>query len=400
MKQIKQLNIDFIKNKGRSASLKRLIAISLIIAVVVLFPLHILRYYQSVQLSKLLNQYNTVKTESILLEKISLPNDNLLFTNNKLFRPVGEHEFKIEGLMAVFNGAKCNAPTLWATLKYDGATINGDADNRMDFSRSISVDLTSEGRTRFFFPAISQNSAWRAGGVEYLDRASYFSGIIVSEKQAPCLEGLYRVKDLSQLSMLLTLQLPFDSDFSYARLQGWENNTNYTVPEKMNTSSIDRILSQPMAPIKATDVEYKDQILSIVDDEKNKSPSFWEVNGYAKENVRPRSINPQNSILAETSYKTMNGCCADGDLLITKQKWHLKESAFVARGTLYIGGVAFVILNQNRPSGLVIVTKPGKFNVIIEVPQDGFYSVGLMNYVKTYNSRENRMIAKVGWVEK
>ena len=78
----------------------------------------------------------------------------------------------------------------------------------------------------------------------------------------------------------------------------------------------------------------------------------------------------------------------------------LKKSTFVARGTLYNGGVAFVLLNENRPSGLVIVTNSGKFDVIIEVPRDGFYSVGLMNFVKTYNSRENRMVARVGWVEK
>ena len=155
-----------------------------------------------------------------------------------------------------------------------------------------------------------------------------------------------------------------------------------------------------MEPFKSSDVEYKNPIVSIVDDEKNESSSFWKVNGYAKENVRSRNFNPQNSTLAETSYKNMDDARADGDLLITKQKWHVKESEFVARGKLYNGGVAFVILNENRPSGLVIVTKPGKFNVIIEVPHDGFYSVGLMNFVKTYNSRENRMIAKFGWVEK
>ena len=116
--------------------------------------------------------------------------------------------------------------------------------------------------------------------------------------------------------------------------------------------------------------------------------------------MRPHKINPKNSILAEISYKNMDGTRADGDLLITKKKWHLKESAFIAQGTLYNGGVAFVLLNENRPSGLTIITKSGKFNVIIQVPLDGFYSVGLMNFVKTHNARENRMVARVGWVEK
>ena len=107
-----------------------------------------------------------------------------------------------------------------------------------------------------------------------------------------------------------------------------------------------------------------------------------------------------NSILADTSYINNDGVRADGDLLISKQKWHLKGSAFVARGKLHNGGVAFVMLNEQRPSGIVIISKSGEFNVIIQVPQDGFYSVGLMNFVKTYNAPENRMVAKVGWVEK
>ena len=393
MKPKKRPKIHTIKEDDWSPYIKRLIAISFIIAVVVLFPLFIARYYQSVKLLETLNQYDTIKTEAILLETVSLPNDNLLFTNNKFFKPVDKDELIIEEFVAVFNGVKCNYPTLWATLKYDGTTINGEANNRMDFSRSVSLDLTSKSRKRLFFPAISQNYAPRR--THYF--VSHFSGIIISEKQAPCFEGLYRVNDLSQLNMLLTLELPFDSDFSYARLLGWETNSNYTVPEKMSKNSIDNIFTQKMEPIKATDVEYKDSIASILYDEKYKSSSFWKVNGYARESGGQQVA---NSIIADTSYINKDGLRADGDLLISKQKWHLKDSSFVARGRLYNGGVAFVILNGNRPSGIVIITKSGDFNVIIQVPQDGFYSVGLMNYVKTYNARENRMVAKVGWVEK
>ena len=393
MREKKQQNISTVKENDWSPFIKRLIAISFIIAVLALLPLPIARYYQSIRLSEILNQYDTIKTEIIPLEAVPLPNDNLLFTNKMLFKPVGKDEFIIEELMAVFNGANCNYPTLWATIKYDGASINGNVDNRMDFSRDISLDLKLEGRKRFFFPAISQNNAPRSNHV-----ASYFSGIIISEKQSHCFEGLFRVKDLNQLKMLLTLELPFDSDFSYSMLQNWETDTKYTVPEKMNKSSAELILSQKMEPIKVTDVKYKDLIVSIFS-EKDKYSSIWKVNGYVKENVRPINLLPQNSILANTSYKNFDGTRADGDLLITKKKWHLKKSAFVARGTLYNGGVAFVLLNEDNPSGLVIVTKTGNFDVIIEVPQDGFYSVGLMNYVKTYNSRENRMVARVGWVE-
>ena len=39
-------------------------------------------------------------------------------------------------------------------------------------------------------------------------------------------------------------------------------------------------------------------------------------------------------------------------------------------------------------------------NVIFEVPHDGFYSVGVANYLAVYNALENRLQAKIGWVEK
>jgi len=202
------------------------------------------------------------------------------------------------------------------------------------------------------------------------------------------------------LDMLLTLQLPFNRDFSYARLADWEDNPNYTVPEKMAASSIAMILSQPVTPITAADVDYQDPIFSFVDDDKNKPSSYWKVNGFAHDNRRLHTLAPTSWRLGKVAYVNADGLLADSDLLITKPKWHLKGSAFVARGSLYSGGVAFVLLNENRPSGLVFVTNPGIFSVIIEVPEEGFYSMGLMNFVARYNALENHMIAKAGWVEK
>lgn len=368
------------------------------ISVLVILPLQLARYYQSTKLAETVSQYDTIKTEEIILETVPLSNGNLLFTNTKYFKPLGKNKFIIEEYLAVFNGEKCNYPTVWAKIHYDGYTINGQVSRRMNFSRSISIDMTSKRIERFFFPAISENIApWIH---EYF--TTYFSGIIISEEQSECFEGLFRVKDLSQLNMLLSLNLPFDNDSSYARLRGFETDTNYTVPDKMNSRRINHILSRRMEPIKATDIKYKDLIASILYDEKDGSSSFWKVNGYAKESGRGESAGGwgvMNSILADTSYINNDGIRADGDLLISKKKWRLKGSAFVARGKLHNGGVAFVMLNEQRPSGIVIITKSGEFNVIIQVPKDGFYLVGLMNYVKTYNARENRMVAKVGWVE-
>ena len=377
-----------------NASVKRMLAFAFGAALIILLPLFLLRHYQTAQVSNLLHQYDTIATDPIKLEAVPLQNHNVLLTNYQLFKPMNGKKFQIDELMAVFGNAKCDSATVWVTLRYDGAS-----DRRMDFSRSISIDLSSskEGRKRLFFPAIAQKDIYYSG------YASYFSGIEISEAQAACLEGLYRVRDLRQLSMLLTVQLPFDRNFSYARLADWEGNPNYTVPEKMPAASIAKVLSQPLTPITSADVHYKDPIFSFADDEKDKSFPCWKVHGYVKDNshINPLfPINGPNWRLGKISYVNADALLVDTDLLITKPKRHSKGSAFVARGKLFSGGVAFVLLNENRPSGLVIVTNPGTFNVIIEVPEDGFYSVGLMNYVAYYNTMENRMIAKAGWAEK
>jgi len=381
-------------NRWWNTSVKRMLAFVFGTMLIILLPLVLLRHYQTAQVSKLLHQYDTIATDPIKLETVPLQNNNVLLTNCQLFKPMDGKKFQIEELMALFSSAKCDSATTWITLRYKGTS-----DRRMDFSRSMSIDLSSskEGRKRIFFPAIAQKDVYYPG------YASYFSGIEIPEEQAACLEGLYRVRDLRQLSMLLTVQLPFDRNFSYARFADFEGNPNYTVPGKMPAETIARVLSQPLTPITSADVDYKDPIFSFVDDNKNKSFSCWKVNGYVKDNSHINSlfpINGPNWRLGKISYVNADALLVDTDLLITKPKWHSKGSAFVARGKLYSGGVAFVLLNENHPSGLVIVANPGKFNVIIEVPRDGFYSVGLMNYVAYYNTMENRMIAKAGWAER
>ena len=86
--------------------------------------------------------------------------------------------------------------------------------------------------------------------------------------------------------------------------------------------------------------------------------------------------------------------------VIQKNNNYKKGSTFVAKGTLYNGGVIFALSNGNLPSGRAIVTNPGNFDVIFEVPHDGMYTVGVANYLGTYNALENRLQAKIGWVEK
>ena len=78
------------------------------ISVLVIFPLQLARFYQSAKLAETLSQYDTIKTEAIILQSVPLENDSLLFTNTKSFKPLGKNKVIVEEYMAVFNGKKCD----------------------------------------------------------------------------------------------------------------------------------------------------------------------------------------------------------------------------------------------------------------------------------------------------
>ncbi|TRZ54087.1 hypothetical protein D4S03_00690 [bacterium] len=392
-KKKEQLRIILFPFSRWNGQAKRMMVFAVGTVLIIWLPLFLLRQYQISQVSKLVHQYDTAAIAPIEMQTVPARNGNVLLTSSQLFKPTAEKKFQVEEFLVAFDGSKCDSKTVWFTLRY-----TGESHRRMDFSRSMSIDLSSpEGfKKRLFFPAFAQKDGI---GPDY---TSSFSGIEISVDQAACLGGLFKVRDLRQLDMLLTLQLPFNhNERSYARLPDVGRNHHYTVPEKMPAETVANILSQPLTPITAVDADYQDPIFSFADD-KSKASSYWKVHGHAKDNSHINllfPINGPNWKLGKISYVNADALLVDTDLMITKPKWHRKGSAFVARGTLYGGGVAFTLLNEDRPSGFVVVTNPGVFDVIIEAPKDGFYSVGLMNYIAYYNTMENRMIAKAGWAE-
>ena len=165
----------------------------------------------------------------------------------------------------------------------------------------------------------------------------------------------------------------------------------------MPKKKTDELLTYSIMPIAQEDIDYSDPIFHLSSD-KN-----WIINGYAKDNSH---INPSFPMLAKerrlgkVTYVDAHALLVNTDLMVTKPKWHTKGSAFIAKGILYNGGVMFALLNGNLPAGRAIVTNSGKFNVIFEVPHDGFYTVGVANYLAYYNTMENRLLVQGGWFEK
>jgi hypothetical protein len=372
---------------------QRVIGFAFGVALLVWVPLFVLRQYQSAHVANLLRQYDTAELEPLLLEALPLENNGVLLTSPQQFKPLTEQSFKVMELMAEFSDQKCGYANVWVTLRYGGAS-----GTRMDFSRSMGVDLAHPGTigTRLFFPAMAQKDLLGPG------YSNYFAGIEMSAERATCLRGLYRVKDPRHLPMLVTVQLPLAENRLYKRLADWEGSCLHTVPAQLSANRAAYLLAQPLSPVTSAEVEYRDPIFRLEDDQGGKPLTSWRVNGYVKDNSY---INPLFPIhgprweFGRSSYVDAQALLVDTDLLITKAKWHKKGSAFVARGVLYSGGVVFGLMNENRPSGSVVVTSPGAFDVIIEVPQDGMYAIGLANYVAYYNTMENRMEAQAGWVE-
>lgn len=374
---------------------QRVIVFASAVTLLLWTPLFVLRQYQSSNVSNILRQYDTAELEPLPLEAIPLENNGVLLTNPQQFKPLTEKSFKIMELMAEFSDQKCGYSTVWATLRYEGipGVVNIET---MDWSRSVSIDLAPPGTniTRLFFPAMAQRDILAPGC------SNYFAGIEMSAEQKDCLRGLYKVKDLRRLPILLTVKRPLAGDALHRQLAEWEGSRLHTVPAKLPAVRVTELLAKPLLPITDAEIDYRDPIVHVAG---GKSSTSLRVNGYVKDNS---DINPEFPVqgprwqFGRSSLVDAESLLVDTDLLITKAKWHKKGSAFVAQGVLYGGGVVFGLTKDNRPSGSVVITNPGTFVVIIEVPQDGMYAIGLANYVAYYNTMENRLVAQAGWVEK
>jgi len=372
---------------------QRVVGVAFAVALFLWTPLFVLRQYQSAQAANILRQYDTAALESLLLEALPLENNGVLLSSPQ-FKPLTEKSFKIVELMAEFSDQKCGYSTVWATLRYEG--IPGEVIETMDWSRSISIDLAPPGTgvTRLFFPAMAQRDILAPGC------SNYFTGIEMSAEQRACLRGLYIVKDPRQLPILLTVKRPLAGDALYRQLAEWEGSRIHTVPNQLPATRVNELLAKPLLPITDAEIDYRDPIVHLVG---GKSSTSLRVHGYVKDNS---DINPEFPVqgprwqFGRSSLVDAESLLVNTDLLITKAKWHKKGSVFVVRGKLYSGGVVFGLMKGNRPSGSVVITNPGKFVVIIEVPQDGMYAIGLASYVTYYNTMENRLAAQAGWVEK
>ncbi len=220
----------------------------------------------------------------------------------------------------------------------------------------------------------------------------------MSQGQANCLSGIYRITDLSELPLLLTVALSptANNNVFYQRLALFNHNNIHSIPDNMSASKVKEILNRSILTLRKEDIIFQADNVHIVD-------GLIFIKGYSSPQSDPfgeprkdRSLSSvANSLFADVSVAGI-----DTDLLKTKNIQMKKGDYFIAQGHLYVGGLTLGLIENNQNAGYVNIAERGEFRVLIEAPADGMYSLGLANNLDGYSLLENRItITKIGWIK-
>jgi hypothetical protein len=358
------------------------------------FPLFVLRSFQSHQVRNLLLEYTRAEKKPLTIKAISL-NEKMVLLETPEFKKEFFHPyFDFKFLVAQFHRNHSDRSTVWPLFQYQYQDSS-----RWDFSRGIQMNLpkSEEEVTQFFLPVMKVPKMPNQD-LETPNQ-SVFSGIQMPKKQLINLEGLYWVKDPSSFPIILSTQL-FENGQSvstHQKILRFQGKTCYSLPFTIEKGMEKKILTADLKSIAEEDIEFQANILRKV---KNK----WIIHGYAKAPMDSFLYPGADRSLSQTArvlFPDIQVAEVDTDLLLTRKKWLKKGSYFRAKGKLYTGGITFGLIREGWSSGYVTVPHRGPFSVIIEVPEDGFYSLGLANRLNIFTSLENRLtLSQFGWVEK
>jgi hypothetical protein len=374
-----------------TASMKRMLVFTMGTLMILIVPMILLRHYQSSHLKNLFQKYSNTAIERLPLKQQSIDNNSLLITSHEQIPRPPKGVLTVDYMMAEFNPERCGYSTIWPILRYERLPYSGTP----DFSRTISINLERNStNTKVFFPIIVYNEVTEIVGAG----TGYFKGIEVSKDQAECLRGLYRVRKPTQLPILLTMSLSpsWEQTSLYQKITAWETNNIYTVPQNMSPDTVKGLIKQPLKLLKIEDLSFRDNIVSNSNDQ-------WLIKGYATPQRDPYDYalsDRTHSQLARVLFADVNTGQVDTDLIKTKDIKLKKGNTLIAKGKLYAGGITFGLVKDGLASGYVNVTARGPFTAVIEVPEDGMYSLGIANNFNGYTSLENRLVlTKLGFIK-
>jgi hypothetical protein len=341
------------------------------IAALLLGSLWTLRQYQQRQVRLLLERY--VAFEKTALDRAATPigGDRVLVDSparsESVARSGDRDAVHSEYVVAEFGEGSCDELKLDVTFRY-AAT-----EPAFDFSRSIQVrpPLTGDA-TRVFFPAFFHRPRMN----ERVKAGYGLKGLELPASAADCLTGLYRVRDVRGVPLLMSLQLPpgWREATLYQTIDGLERRSGaeaqpevYAFPPDLPVTR--KMLTSPVTPLTSADVMAQARNVSTRGD-------GFQVRGVGGIGGEGRFL-----YLAETRPRAAR-----------------IHDLFVAQGTIVRGGISLGLVQAGEWLAQVPVTRPGEFVVVIQTPKDATCSVVLANNLPGPSLWNELTIRRAGWI--
>jgi hypothetical protein len=203
-----------------------------------------------------------------------------------------------------------------------------------------------------------------------------FAGFDVPRDSASCLSGLYRVRHVEGLPLVLDTNLPanWEAATPYQTIEGIESRQGgepapeiFTFPEDLSVGR--SLVVRDIERLSEADIELRSSTLKTRTD-------GWRVDGVGGVGGRGPFL-----YLAQMKSQPRRA----GDLLI-------------ARGRLEFGGFSLGLVQNGMWIAQVPVLVAGEFVVVIKVPSDGSYSVVLANNLPGRSLHNQLTIDRIGWV--
>ena len=258
------------------------------------------------------------------------------------------------------------------TLKFD-MTLRYSASSRVyDFSRSIRVEPPLEnGGVRRIFAPVYAHPIPSTG----MDGVFALSAIDVPAASAGCVTGLYRVRNVAGLPVLIDVNLPnrWEEATPYHTIAGLERRRSgetspelYTFPPGLEVGR--SVITQAIVPITEADIESRSHTLTV-------TPSSWKVSGAGGVGGRGPFL-----YLAEMKPRDTRA----GEIVL-------------ARGRLEKGGLSLGLVENGQWVVRVPVVTPGEFVIVIRAPRDGRFSLIVANNVTGWSLDNRLTIDLLGW---
>jgi hypothetical protein len=335
----------------------------------VFVPLWTLRAYQGDKVHALLGSYVSLEKEPIDRTASEVDDHTIRIAQDvapKTSGPLGD-AVQTTYVVAEFAAGACESLKFDLVVRYDSSPTSG-----YDFTRTIAVRPPLADGVRRIFAALYSHPESSA----VLEGTYRFAGFELPRDSASCVSGLYRVRSVEGLPLVLDANLPanWESMTPYQTIDGLESRRRgepapeiYTYPSDLpvGRSLVVRVID----PLADADIEQRSATLET-------RPDGWRVNGAGGVGGRGPFL-----YLAQMKPQPRRA----GEMLI-------------ARGRVEHGGFSLGLVQNGVWTAQVPVLTAGDFVVVIRVPTDGPYAVVLANNLPGRSLHNQLTIDRIGWV--